>query len=162
MKLLEGRVFIGEDGYEAAIGAAVREVLAELEAEKRRRTAAEKRADQLGKERIRLYGRAIRAEGRGLRIYLRPSLLKLAADLLDAASERFSRHGCNDMKWPAYMTAADRLSMLAAFKAGNQDTSAADLERYYSPGDWLVMSALAKMLRAAAEAESPQETKRMG
>jgi hypothetical protein len=80
----------------------------------------------------------------------RPNILRLAADLLDAAADRFSHHGCNDLQWPDYMTGEDKLAMLDAFKAGNQDVTGEDLREDYSPGDWIVMSALARMMRAAA------------
>lgn len=80
----------------------------------------------------------------------RSNHLRLAADLLDVAAERFSHHGCNDLKWPDYITAEDRLAMLDAFKAGNPDHTAEEIDGAYSPGDWLVMLALARMMRQAA------------
>lgn len=81
---------------------------------------------------------------------MNPHHLRLAADMLDMAADKFGNHVCNDFKWPEYLTLEDRLSMLDAFRAGDPDTLAADLERAYSPGDWVVMLALAKMLRLEA------------
>lgn len=81
---------------------------------------------------------------------MRPNLARLAAELLDMASRDFANRVCNDFKWPAYITAEDRAAMLDAFRAGDPGTLMADLEQPYSPGDFVVMSALARMLRDAA------------
>lgn len=82
---------------------------------------------------------------------IRPALLRLAADMLAMAARKYACHVCNDFPWPEYVTVEDRASMLDAFRAGDPDTLAADLEQPYSPGDFVVMSALAKMLSEASD-----------
>jgi hypothetical protein len=87
---------------------------------------------------------------------INPKWLRLAGELLELASEKFSNKGCNDWDWPADFTDEDRQKMAAAMVAGNvgksvsqltadETAEVADLARR-GPPDWWVMSFLAKRL----------------
>ncbi len=87
---------------------------------------------------------------------------KLAGDLLQEASESLSNAGCNDWKWPADWTPAERLELARAMVADNVQCTerelTADLEAEaaelvsgpWGPPDWWVALYLAKQLQSGA------------
>lgn len=83
--------------------------------------------------------------------------LKLAADLLDQASEEFSGHGCNDVYFPENWTRKQRRQAtkemyLDAFKS-NEEFEEEDCEEedFKNTCDWMLMSFMANKLRELAK-----------
>lgn len=75
---------------------------------------------------------------------------KLAADLLESASEEFSNHGCND--YPLENTPENRAFYEKMMKecSGEEITVAPGKDKIYAQ-DWLIMSYLARLLKKEAE-----------
>ena len=73
---------------------------------------------------------------------------KLAADLLDIASEEFSNHVCNDIPDEIYRgwTIKERQSFVKEYHEWNGDPKEYDPDHIYLP-DWAVMSFLAHKLK---------------
>jgi hypothetical protein len=46
-------------------------------------------------------------------------MMRLAAELLELASEQFSNHGCNDFERPAYFTPKEWLAIETEFELWN-------------------------------------------
>jgi trimethylamine:corrinoid methyltransferase-like protein len=90
---------------------------------------------------------------------MKPAWLKLAGELLDLASTAFTRHGCNDWKWPEDWSHAARVRFARAMVADNtkrtpRQFTAEDKEKVesmaegeYGPPDWWVMAFLASQLQ---------------
>lgn len=74
-------------------------------------------------------------------------ILDLAAAFLEKASDEYGNHGCNDWSWPEDWTVEDRIELVAAVDADEEDK-----ERWIegSPPDWLVMVMLARLLKKGA------------
>lgn len=85
--------------------------------------------------------------------------LALAGQLLSAAAEDFSNHGCNDWKWPADWTSDKRRELATAMVEANigrprHAFTASDVTEVeslcngdYGPPDWWVMKFLGKQLQ---------------
>ncbi len=84
-----------------------------------------------------------------------PQLMRLAADLLDKAGDRFSNHGCNDYVLSDEFSDADAVALELATHVWNGDPE----EARENPGryqyDWILMRFLADMLRAEAGEAPP-------
>lgn len=88
-----------------------------------------------------------------------PTLLKLAAELLDMAAETFSNHGCNDFKMTGRFTEAERAEIAALLNHANYgDRGPRDPDDLTTPErlkdwaqDWLLMQATAHGLRLLAD-----------
>ena len=93
---------------------------------------------------------------------LRPTFLRLAADLLDLASDTFGNHSCNDFKMHGF--SGEELEALADLM--NRQNLGADYKTEYAPDDddvntsqrledcacdFSLMSAMAFMLREMAD-----------
>lgn len=81
---------------------------------------------------------------------------RLAADLLDLASEKFGDFGCNDWKWPDYVSGNERLALaitVERMNVGGRELTVKELEAAqreatgkYGPGDDVMMWFLARRL----------------
>lgn len=85
-----------------------------------------------------------------------PAFLRLAAHLLDRASDEFSNHGCNDLDFPEEFTPADLEALTDAYNIYNLGP---DRNRWAPDqillsgelGDFCAMSLLANELRKLAD-----------
>jgi hypothetical protein len=92
------------------------------------------------------------------RIAMNTKWQALAGELLEAASSQFSRHGCNDWKWPEDWTGAERFAFADAMVRDNvgkptgrltaeqREQVAGYTDGEYGPPDWWVMAFLGKRL----------------
>lgn len=86
---------------------------------------------------------------------MNPKWLKLAGQLLELASDKFSNHGCNDWEWPEGWSVEDRREFARAIaEEDGYDPEAYVAEGRYGPGDWEVMSFLAKRLEDLGDERS--------
>jgi len=84
-------------------------------------------------------------------------LLRLAADLLDMASERFGNDTCTDTKWPEWLTVGQRADIIRDFHKYNGDPEETehDLDQMfggseYGVEDFCLMGLLAHKMREEA------------
>lgn len=90
---------------------------------------------------------------------LNRKLMRVACQLLDMASDKYSDHGCNDWAWPEYLTANDRLAVARMMYADKKRKSVPELTAEENedaahmvktgPPDWWMMSFLSKRLAQA-------------
>ncbi len=80
---------------------------------------------------------------------MNPKWLRLAADLLELASDQFSNNSCNDYEWPKDWSDKDKIEFQQAIHI-NDPPDYSDKPRPCLV-DWLAMDCLAVQLRAKAE-----------
>jgi hypothetical protein len=76
--------------------------------------------------------------------------IKLAADLLEEASDEFSNHGCNDWDFPSDWTKEEQQEFVKAMNEDNGTPEEYDPEHLHVP-DWWVMSFLARQIKKLKE-----------
>ena len=94
---------------------------------------------------------------------LRPTFLRLAAELLELASDTFGNHGCNDFKMTGRFTDEERIALADLMNRQNlgpdyktkyapdhDDVDTAERIKYYTQ-DFALMDAMAFMLREMAD-----------
>lgn len=79
---------------------------------------------------------------------IRRKWITLAAVMLDAASDHYGNHGCNDWDYPSRWTDAEREEFGRAVKRWNGNEG--DYDPELPPPDYIVMGFLAGCLRAVA------------
>ena len=78
---------------------------------------------------------------------MKPQWLRLAADMLEMASEEFGTHGCNDWSFPDSWTPADKEDFVKAMHENNRSPEEFDPKHLDVP-DWWVMTFLANVIRS--------------
>jgi hypothetical protein len=78
---------------------------------------------------------------------VRDKWLRLAAEFLEKAADKFSSHGCNDWEFPANWDDAEKRGFIKAIHEDNGDPENFDPDNLHIP-DWLAMSFLASWLGA--------------
>ena len=88
---------------------------------------------------------------------MNPKWERLAGELLELAADEFGNHGCNDWRWPDYMTLEERLELSLAMEKHNvngreltanekEDAETRAIGEYGAP-DWWIMTFLGSKLR---------------
>lgn len=80
--------------------------------------------------------------------------LRIIADLLETAGDKFGNHGCNDWLWPDTMPMDARKALVEAMAAddtASPDDPPDDHRGKYGPADWTLMFHFAKRCAALAD-----------